>query len=295
MTRDPQTLHPHPAIKAMPRWAKGSEEWRAFVDDIRENGITHPVLVTHDGVVIDGWTRITAARDLQLATVPVREVAADEAVQIIVREMCLRRNLTKGQRAYLAWPMFKALHAELQARHIESLKAGKISTLSPTFADSIGKGPASRHDDALGARIGVSGDLLSQARQLHAIFDGTLRKLPTHDITEPHDDLKRYWEPRILDLDKPIGLGAAIAGIAGKEATEGREKGVSPLTQLSLFDQGLGALKTVFATERWEKTPERVREQALTDFRLASAAWSPALRREIGTALLQSADEDPAA
>lgn len=294
-TRDPQTLRPHPAIKAMPRWDKGSTDWRGFIDDIREHGIRHPVQVTHDGVVVDGWTRVIAARDLQLPAVPVVEVSAAEATEIIVREMCLRRNLTKGQRAYLTWPLLKPLAAELEARHIEGLKSGKIATLPATFADSIGKGRKGRVDDALAARIGVSGDLLRQAEELHAIFDGTRFSLSGQRITTPADDLRRYWEPRILDLEKPIGLGAVIQGIAGKESTEGREKGVSAATQMDLFADGIGALSTAFSAPRWTKTPAEIRDRLLTDFRVAAAAWSPDLRRELADALLAGTEQEVAA
>lgn len=285
MTRDPQTLRAHPAIKAMPRWPKASEEWRAFVEDIRDHGLRHPVLVTKDGLVIDGWTRVMAARDLQLAAVPVEEVAGTEAFQIIMREMCLRRNLTKGQRAYLAWPMFKPLAAELEARHIEGLKSGKIATL-PTLSNSVGQGAYDKAEDALGAQIGVSGELLRQARTLHEVFSGERRKFATYTLKTPPEELRAFWEPRILDLEKPMGLGLVLKGMSGKDATEGGEKGVSPVTQLEFFEDGLAALKTVFAPDRWAKTDGQFRQRIVTDFRLAAAAWPADVRRQIAQALL---------
>lgn len=291
MNRDPQTLRPHPLIKSMPRWAKDSEEWRAFVDDIRSHGVLHRVRITAAGVVVDGWTRVMAARDLQLTVVPVEEVSETEAVQIIMREMCLRRNLSKGQRAYVAWPMFVPLAAEIEARHLASLKAGRVST----FPDSIGEGVKKGKDksiDALGARIGVSGDVLRQARELHEVFSGTRRELMTVKLTADPAELRAFWEPRILDMEKPVGLGAALAGIAGKVSTEGRAKGTSQLTQLDLFDSALQPLKTVFAPERWAKTEGQFRDRMLTDFRLAATTWPPILRRALAEALLAGMESE---
>ena len=284
-TRDPQTLRSHPAIKAMPRWPKAGEEWRAFVEDIRDNGMRHPVLVTADGLVVDGWTRVMAARDLQLPVVPVEEVAATEAFQIIMREMCLRRNLTKGQRAYLAWPMFKPLAAELEAKRIEALKTGRACTL-PTTANSVGSGPDNRVEDALGSQIGVSGELLRQARTLHEVFSGERRKVATRTLQTPPEELRAFWEPRILDLEQPMGLGLVLKGLAGKDATEGEPKGVSPITQLGFFEDGLSALNTVFAPDRWARTEGKFRERIVTNFRLAAAAWPADVRRQIAQALL---------
>jgi hypothetical protein len=292
MKRDPQTLHPHPLIKHMPRADKGSVAWRSFIDDIRANGIKNPIIGTHSGVVADGWTRAIAARDLQLAEVPYVEIPDDEVVQTIFREMCQKRGLTKGQKAYLAWERFKPLHAEMEAKRLAALKAGRNVTLLKTSADSIGTG---RSEDAFGAEIGVSGDLVRQARELHEVFAGTRRELSSIKLTETAEEIRNFWEPRILDLDKPIGLGAAIAGIAGKTSTEGHEKGTSPITQLDLFSDGLKALETVFEPKRWAKTEHVFQDRMVTDFTLAAAAWPMDLRRRVAAALLAGSDEDPAA
>jgi hypothetical protein len=292
MTRDPQTLHPHPLIKHMPRADKLSVAWRSFIEDIRANGIKHPIIGTHSGVVADGWTRAIAARDLQLAEVPYVEIPDDEVVQTIFREMCQKRGLTKGQKAYLAWERFKPLHAELQHRHLEALKSGRAATIHNSVVEG---GKRVETVDAYGAEIGVSGELIRQARELHEVFAGTRRELASIKLTADAAELRAFWEPRILDLDKPIGLGAAIAGIAGKTSTEGHEKGTSPITQLDLFSDGLKALETVFEPKRWAKTEHEFRDRMVTDLTLAAAAWPLDLRRRVAAALLAGSEEDPAA
>lgn len=280
--RDPTTLRPHPAIKAWPRWAKDSDGWRAFVEDIRAHGITHPIQVTHGNLVVDGETRRQAALALQIAPVPVQIVPETEVYAVILRELCLHRAPTKSQKAYLAYPNLRAAHQEAIARQTENLRKGQCSPV----ADGIGNG-GKKGVDFIASGLGISRDLIEYAATLHAVFDGSRREVRSQKLTTTAEELKAVWEPRILDLDKPICLGNALAGIAGGEATAGKEKGVSAATQMDFFKDGLLALTSAFAPDRWSKTPDRLRSNLITDFRLAAAAWPLELRRELAKALVE--------
>ena len=83
-------------------------------------------------------------------------------------------------------------------------------------------------------RAGFSRDLYFQAKSLHQEF-------------EKRPDLREEYEPRILTGE--IGLGACIAGLAGKEATHGGNRNDRPPEQL-VFDT-FTDLRTRFS--RWEK------------------------------------------
>ncbi len=279
--RDPTTLRPHASIRHWPRPAKDSDAWRAFITDIREHGITRPLAITADGHVVDGETRRQAALDLQIAAVPVVVIPDTEVYATILRELVLHRSPSRSQKAYLAYPELKHAFEEGKRRREENLRKSQCSPDVGTAPTSVKKGFMAEAE-----RLGISYDLLNDAATLHAIFSGERREVSMQKLTTAAAEIKAFWEPKILDLEKPIGLGAALAGIAGKERTEGREKTPSSATQLDFFTDGLTRLTTVFAPDRWQRTRSEYRERILTDFRLAAAAWPPDLRRELADALL---------
>lgn len=218
-SRAPQDLRPHPLIAAFPRWDRESDEWAAFVEDIRRRGIQNPIEITAGGEVVDGETRRQAALVLSLPSVPVRLAAQDEISTTILQHLQLCRNLTKGQRAYLAVPLLDGARAEGLARRARQLKHGATEDgrENPVF-ESDGWGFCRR--------------LLGQARELRKLFDADA-------------DLRAEWEPKVLDPHDPVGLGAAIAGIAGAAATEGKERVVAPASDLWLSGFRTFALRTL--------------------------------------------------
>lgn len=55
-----------------------------LADNIKDNGLIFPILVTPTGIVVDGWRRVEAVRLLGLATIPATTVRnLDEAVTLI--------------------------------------------------------------------------------------------------------------------------------------------------------------------------------------------------------------------
>ena len=72
----------------------------ALAADISANGQRHPILLTFDGVLVDGRNRLEACKR---AGVPpkFRTIDADP-VAVIIAENMQRRDLTQGQKAHLA-------------------------------------------------------------------------------------------------------------------------------------------------------------------------------------------------
>jgi hypothetical protein len=86
----------HPAAALFPIDA---DDLAALVEDIAEHGQRDPIKVSHDGVIVDGRTRLEACR--QLGLVPVFEMLPErtDLDAYVVSVNLTRRNLTVGQRA----------------------------------------------------------------------------------------------------------------------------------------------------------------------------------------------------
>ena len=256
--RDPVMLDPLPFVKKMVRWAKDSNEAKGLRDDIRANGIKHPLLITAAGKLVDGETRRQAAMGLQMMEVPCQVVADDEVQEIIVRELVRRRNLTKGQLAYVVTPLIQSAFIESIRRRGEKLSKGQQIPVS----DSVGNGIASAAEWA--GLMGFSMDLLDQARRLHEIFT----KKPT---------LREEWEPKILDQDKPVGLGAALAGIGG--AKEENQIGRDSKIAVHQMELALGPICE--HANRWSEFSENQREQVIGGWKKFAAEMPKNLRKTL--------------
>jgi len=261
--RDPNDLRPHPLIKPMPRWAKGTSEWDAFVQDIRTRGVTVPIIILKDGAVIDGETRRRGAIAAKREKVPCEVASDNEVAQTILQHLLLRRNLSKGALAYVAYPVVEPAHKEAQARAIQNLRT--VDPLSPV-RHSVPDGAKRVEDFAV--ELGISERLFRQAARVREIFD---------EDPEFRDEM----EPRILDTIAPVGLGAVIAGYGGRKATNGKAKRTEE--QLELFNEAWSGLGKRFGY--WGKMDTDTRERALPAIRKTVAAMPPDLRDELKRAI----------
>lgn len=272
--RDPNDLRPHKLIKPMPRWEKGSPEWTAFLEDIRTHGIQTPLIITSDGQLIDGETRRRAAVAVRLESVPCEVIPPLTAIRTVMRQLLLRRNLTKGGLAYAAYPIFEPAHEEARQYALSCLTRS-TDTPSPHSVRDVPK----RVED-FAAEMGVSVRLFQQAARVHEIF-----------CEDP--EFRDEMEPRILDTSDPVGLGAVIAGYGGRKATSGKAKGKRAEEQLELFTEAWSGLGKRFAY--WGKMDVDARERALPVVRKAVAAMPPDLRAELRRAITQAEREEKAA
>lgn len=92
----PETYVQHPLSAAFPRMTP--EEFQELKDSIEVLGVQNPITL-HDGMVIDGWHRYTAAREVGLPC-PVVELAQDiDPREFVVAQNKARRHVTKAQLA----------------------------------------------------------------------------------------------------------------------------------------------------------------------------------------------------
>ncbi|MGB9791751.1 MAG: ParB N-terminal domain-containing protein [Thermacetogeniaceae bacterium] len=98
-------LKPHPKNSELFPDRLPENLWRELVEDIKQNGIINPLVVTPDYTVLAGHLRLEAAREAGLTHVPVviRDVdpESDEAVSMLIRDNLLRRHLNDVQIARL--------------------------------------------------------------------------------------------------------------------------------------------------------------------------------------------------
>lgn len=285
-TRDPKDLRPLPYVAAMPRWPKEAPEWGAFVEDIRASGICHPIQILPDGRVVDGETRRQAALALGLKSVPVEVVADESAAAICLRELVLRRNLSKGQLAYVAVPVLGPVLEAAEAAHLERLKTGNQKGQEPTGTEfrMVGGGQFSEvhTKEKLAETLGITSRLLRQAEEVHSLFaktdatpflwtgDDAKIELEQRGLDpETKLTMRQYYEPLILDPEHPTGLGAVIAGISSKleqmvkadkhGIAHGGGKAAQPAEQLRLFTDVWDSLVTRY--DYWKRMdPDRRKE-----------------------------------
>lgn len=95
MTDDERAVHPSAAI--FPRLS--GDELRELADDIKANGLHHPIVLDSDERIVDGINRYMACEiagvEPTFITLPVNT----DIVAYIVSENVRRRNMSKGQLA----------------------------------------------------------------------------------------------------------------------------------------------------------------------------------------------------
>lgn len=208
----------HPLIAHLPRWDSKSAELTALADDVGAHGIHQPLIVTSEQhLLVDGRHRLMAARLAGIPEVPVIFCDEKEVADIVLGTLAHRRHFSKGALAYMSYPVLAAM----QTSHGGDRKSKSIqSTLKSA--------------ELIAYDLGFGRDLFFQAKQLHEKF-------------AEREDLREEYEPRILAGE--IGLGACIAGLAGKQATAGGTRNDRPPEQLVFAT--FSDLRSRFS--RWEK------------------------------------------
>ena len=285
--RDPADLKPLAAVKDLEQWSDEDPDFLAFCDDIKIRGILDPLLVTGKDEIVDGRHRWRAARRWQMTAVPVRVVVEHEADSLILLQLstlCHRRHYTPGQRAFAMYPFIREAHETVKARRVENLRKPQCSpeTAASGFGKIrvVGKGGETTETEAIAGTLKVSPDSLQRAALLHKTFAehpeprkwdaDTLRKCNLNP--KSRYSIEQVFRPQIMDSQKPMGLGAAVAGIGAVLAQEvvgkhGGGKPKEPDKQLKLFNDTWGTLETRY--EYWADFDAEEKEQALARVKTA--------------------------
>ena len=88
-------LSPHPYADKFPMLPEG--ELQELAESIRENGLRHPVVITADGLILDGRNRAAACRLIGITPETVI-YEGDDLAEYVIDCNATRRNLTAAQR-----------------------------------------------------------------------------------------------------------------------------------------------------------------------------------------------------
>lgn len=130
--RSPATLRPHPDAKLLP--PLGAAEYKAFVADVAERGLTTPLVINPAGVVFDGHNQLRAAIELGLPTVAVRVIEVEDERGYMLRAAIRRRNLSPQQKAAVAIELVDYDREREQAdmrRRANLQRGAEVATLPP--------------------------------------------------------------------------------------------------------------------------------------------------------------------
>lgn len=273
---DPAGLVPLPAVAAMHRCAKGSDEFQRRCASFRERGQIDDIQITEFGEVIDGET----TRQICLAIglkVWARVFPKTDWLGVAVDSMMMSRDWNGYQRAFGLYPLFEA---EMKAK---DEAAGAVFNACP--AD---KADTSKTFESILTRVGemahklrVSPEYMRLAHRLHTVFaeDGEERYLlgswdaqkRLHELDwdlQKTYTLREYYTACILELDSPMYLSEALKGAMEMrrvrlEALQGKPHGgrhtINQEKQLTLWNRVV--TDTVTRWESWQKFDDKLRAQ----------------------------------
>jgi len=117
----------HPLAALFPMMT--DDELQDLADDIRENGLLHPIVLDADGVLIDGRNRLRAC---EMAGVDPQfsELNGHDAVGYIMSANIARRQMTKGAIAMVVAKAYPERHqgTSLKIKEVGMVNPGRLST-----------------------------------------------------------------------------------------------------------------------------------------------------------------------
>jgi hypothetical protein len=226
------------------------DELTNLAEDIKENGLLHPIVLDGDGVLIDGRNRLRAC-EIAGVEPTYQSLNGHDAAAFIVSANLARRNLSKGQQA-MALAMI----------YPEPGRGGRGNTGGAKAARNIG---------------GFSDERLRQARSIlrhsHALAGDVLAARTTFDIAlaqvdrERRDSMSvdaklaqlRAAAPDVAVLvdDEILTLEAGLAELGARqrrsvEAIDGARRAIEQINdlpvQLAILQHGL-QLRTDLSSE----------------------------------------------
>ena len=196
----------HPQIMGIPMM--GDRDLERLTAAIKDRGVERKISLSHDGLVIDGRNRIAAAIKAGLDLVPVEYL--DEKINVAAFALdsaVSGRNLTKSGIVlllFLEHPDLAGLRAA-RAGGYQFTEKGQRTGDSITSSQEKGKQTSSFHDVA---------DRYNVPRE-YFTFLSKIREACTDD----------EWEGVVRSiLDDETSITAYARGIAGKEATKGKQR-----------------------------------------------------------------------
>jgi ParB-like chromosome segregation protein Spo0J len=165
----------HPVAALFPMLAE--EELRELAEDIKANGLLHPIVIQGD-MLLDGRNRLAACQQAGVAPT-YREYEGDSPFQFILSANLHRRHLNPSQKAVLA--------ADIEPYFAEEAKKRMVTSAPGVYG---GKPPVEslpqavlKSRDQAAAAVGVSGKMVSDAKAIKRDAPEQLDKIKRGETT----------------------------------------------------------------------------------------------------------------
>ena len=281
---NPAELRMHWTRKELPVPAK--DRVNAIADAIKAKVKLPPIYVVEPNLVVAGWTRTLAHKQMQ-QDIECVLITEDEAELVALGENTNRQGYRFSyQIAWVYMPLVLKVVEHAKKRQLDNLRKGaeareSTSERSGKFSGTI---------DDIAERIGVSRTLLFNVKEAYENIIGWDAK---HEPCCWGDDKTKrtafdYCHAKVMDAENPCTPGNAWAGVAGKQAAhEGKTKPAPK--QLELFCEGTRSVA------KWAKNFDKFSDdeyrKAVKSVKDMVAAMPPTLREEVLTEIKRLARE----
>lgn len=227
------SLHPEAAlVPEMP-----PDQYEPFLADVKVRGVLKPIeVIPGTKTVIEGRTRLQAATDAGLPSVPVVDadiVAGDTPVMYMLRAALLRRHLTSGQAAALAVEIEEQLAKAAKARQREGgAKGGGAAGRGRPKKDDTPPTPAPVADRVLGTLPKFPADAAEQlaAKGVLTVADLDAKVADLQAKKRPGATANRYEALEHLGLPYDLKLAAGDA-VVDVEIVVAKQREVEQIPQ----------------------------------------------------------------
>ena len=125
----------HPAASMLPDL--GKRDFKELVADIKEHGLEEPIVVTPDGLLLDGRNRLRAWKEAGYAVkdIPTRTLSPDEEAgpaaltKAVFSLNMARRHLPKAQRVQLRYDFLEAIKAQESEEDTAKATGASVATV----------------------------------------------------------------------------------------------------------------------------------------------------------------------
>jgi ParB-like chromosome segregation protein Spo0J len=227
----------------------GAEQFRALVEDIRVRGVLVELLVTEDGLLLDGHRRLQAAKEAGLETVPVKTLAVsgEETWEksVALAANLLRRQLTEVQRACLGSSLLRIERKQALVRQREGQKKGREHRWqSGLVVDDDHPEPpeACRATQKVADAVGVSRQTLERVEAVKARDPSIVQAMLKGEISVT----SAYKRVKVADLEK-------------RARQEGKQRQAAP-GRVDEFESVFGKYRTVYLDPPWAQLESQARD-----------------------------------
>lgn len=194
----------HPAAAVFPMLS--DDELRDLAEDIKANGLIHPIILDGDGVLIDGRNRLAACN--LAGVVPTFEnLNGHDPVAYILASNISRRHMNAGQRA-MAVVMVRDFH---KVKIVDAAKSADVAVGRVGQAETIRKWAPD-----------LAEAVLSGAEPLNSAYDEARRRKAAATSTEAQMQRLRTKASDLAELvvEESLSLSEAMAVADTREKEE---------------------------------------------------------------------------